>query len=385
MSDSTSSNHSQLVCIKRPESGLNAIFEDMYMSERLVDVTLSCNNGQLQAHKLVLAACSPYFGGVFDKLAQPFHYPVIVIKDMQIEDLRLIVDFMYKGQLTISRDRLDSLIKCAENLQITGLSNLDKTNCLSLVSSEHSNEGETPVINVEGPRVMSNSNQKSSKRARRMNSSSSNQVVFERTYHHMRVHHHLDNTDGSSSSPDRLLEQSMITGESIDGNQQFNYTNNQANLAKNLSNNSHQLQPGLHASASTIQLQNAMNMHHPHQQQHQQQQQQIQVLSHSLSTNRTSTNAQVSSHNGQINNNSNNNSGNQSSSSHQQSRGRVHPCHICWKTFRERANLKRHLQVHSLDRVMYACLDCNKTFSWKDNYIRHTKTAHHMNNARHQA
>ena len=177
----------------------------------------------------------------------------------------------------------------------------------------------------------------------------------------------------------------MITGESMDGNQQFNYANNHAGLAKNLS--SHHHQQGLHSSTSSLQLQNAMNMHHPHQQQ------QIQVLSHSLSTNRTSLNAQASSHNGQLSNNntnnngnsSNSNSGNQSSSHQQQSRGRVHTCHVCWKIFRERANLKRHFQVHSLDRVMYACLDCNKTFSWKDNYIRHTKTAHHMNNARQQA
>lgn len=353
------------------------------MSERLVDVTLSCNNGQLQAHKLVLAACSPYFGGVFDKLAQPYYYPVIVIKDMQIEDLRLMVDFMYKGQLTVSQDRLASLIKCAENLQITGLSNLDKTNCLSLANVDHSNGGETPIITVEGPRLMpTNHHQKSSKRARRMNSASSNQVVFERTYHHMRVHHHLDNTDGSSSSPDRLLEQSMITGESLDGNQQFNYANNHTSMAKNLTSNIHQHHhQGLHAPASSLQLQNAMNMQHPHHQQ-----QQIQVFSHSLSSNRASSNAQASSHNGQMNNNNNSNSGNQSSSSHHhQSRGRLHPCNLCGKTFRERANLKRHLQVHSQHRIMYACEACNKTFSWKDNYIRHTKTAHHMNNQRQQA
>ena len=109
-------NGQQLVCIKRPEPGLSAMFEDMYLNERLVDVTLSCNNGQLQAHKLVLAACSPYFASLFDKLANPFHYPVIVIKDMQFEDLKIIVDFMYRGQLTIKvimpyMHVIDSLIR----------------------------------------------------------------------------------------------------------------------------------------------------------------------------------------------------------------------------------------------------------------------------------
>lgn len=364
MSNNHNNNGNQVVCVKRSETSITTIFEDMYLNERLVDVTLSCSDGQLQAHKLVLAACSPYFSSLFDNLPNVFHYPVIIIKDLQIEDLRLIMEFMYKGQLTIDRDRLVDLIKCAENLQITGLSDIDS-------SGVKSSSDEIVTIMVDVPR-MGTSPSKLTKRTKRTSSISNNQFLFDRTYQGAVVKY--------NSTPDKLLEQSMITGGSPDGSGVLQFSNYASNSSstKNLSVTSQQHQHMI-AQTSSIQLQHTMSID---QQQPQRQQisNQLQVLSHSLGPNRTSSTSQAGA---LLNGQSVNNGGiNQQSSS--QHRGRVHPCNICWKTFRERANLKRHLQVHSLDRTMYACLDCNKTFSWKDNYIRHTKTAHHMNNARQQ-
>lgn len=357
----------QLVCIKRPEPGLSSVFEDMYLNERLVDVTLSCSDGQIQAHKLVLAACSSYFSSLFDKLANPFHYPVIIIKDMRIKDLKLIVDFMYRGQLTISQERLTTLVRSAENLQINGLSNVDGNGVqVSNVDGFNNNNG-------------SRSNSQRSKRTKKSSSMSSSinlnqhQATFGRPY---------NSTSGcrqdelDSPQPEKLLEQSMLTGELIDDpSHQFSYaTNNDPTSTRNLNNQQ------LHTpSPSSINVHHHLSSSNIDQtsQQHQFTNQ-LQVLSHSLSANRSSlAHATV-----------NNNHNNQTSSFQtvsQQSRGRVHPCNICWKTFREKANLKRHLQVHSINRRKYECPDCNKTFSWKDNYIRHTKTSHHLNNVRPQS
>lgn len=347
----------QLVCIKRPGLGLPAIFEDMYLNERLVDVTLSCCDGQLQAHKLVLAASSSYFSNLFDKLANPFHYPVIVMKDMQIGDLKLIVDFMYRGQLTVTQERFLNLAKSAENLQINGLSRDGMVEELARDSIANTNNNGSNNNNLN-----SRTTGQRFKRAKKTNSNlSSHPAIFARTYHSLRQDE-ID--DPLSPQPSKLLEQSMITGESISDGHQFPYTNSDPTSTRNLN----QLDT---PSPSSVNVQHLSNIDH---QQHQQQlSSQLQVLSHSLTVNRSSL-SQASSN------------GQQSSHMAQQpTRGRVHPCNICWKTFREKANLKRHLQVHSLDRVVYACPDCNKTFSWKDNYIRHTKTSHHMNNVRPQA
>jgi len=405
----------QFVCVKRPDSSLTAVFEHMYLNERLVDVTLSCSNGQLQAHKLVLAACSPYFSSLFDKLANPFHYPVVVIKDMQFEDLKLLVEFMYRGQLTINHERLTDLVKCAENLQITGLSSLDT---LVTTPIDKNDGNHMATINVEGPKIPSPGHRAMLKRSKRSTSSSFNhQVIFSRTY--QRSIEHNDADDYHRPTPDKLLEQSMLTSnDALDVGGQFTNTayaiasnsalhptstkNLIATHSHNHINSSHNHQSHgtpvsslqhiqHHLGIDNHQLGGGMNQQHSSHNLSNQ----LQVLSQSLAANRATVSSNVSNGNNGGTNGQANHSHHSSHSHHTTSasnnsnnssliRGRVHPCNICWKTFREKANLKRHLQVHSLDRVVYACPDCNKTFSWKDNYIRHTKTAHHMNNVTRQ-
>lgn len=43
------------------------------------------------------------------------------MKDMRFEEVRLLVDFMYKGEVNVTQDDLPSLLKSAEALQIRGL------------------------------------------------------------------------------------------------------------------------------------------------------------------------------------------------------------------------------------------------------------------------
>lgn len=346
----------------------------MYLNERLVDVTLSCSDGQLQAHKLVLAASSPYFSGLFEKLANPFHYPVIIIKDMRIADLRMIIDFIYRGQITTTQDRLLTLIKSAESLQINGLAS--STSSHAIVSSNAIDIRET-VGNSGAIRSTTNHTRvKKTKKGPNSSSSSSSSALGLTTNQHGSVFstraYHSSRSDESSPQPEKLLEQSMITGDSIDeslsGHHQFSYSHTDPTSTRNL--NEHQLQN----SSSALHVQHLPNLdqhHQSHQQPQNQLNNQLQVLSHSLTANRSS-----------FIQSSINNQSSVAQLGQQHARGRVHSCNICWKSFREKANLKRHLQVHSIDRVIYSCPDCNKTFSWKDNYIRHTKTPHHINNVR---
>lgn len=59
-------------------ANLSGLFETLYKSGSLTDVTLACQGGMLRAHRLVLAACSPYFERVFKE-----HYgdqPILILK-----------------------------------------------------------------------------------------------------------------------------------------------------------------------------------------------------------------------------------------------------------------------------------------------------------------
>lgn len=101
-------------------SALSSAFAQMYKDETLVDVTLSCGNHQVRAHRLVLSACSPYFRNMFEKQANPFHYPIVNVDNIYIEDLKLILEFMYKGEVLIPPEQVANVIRCATNLEIDG-------------------------------------------------------------------------------------------------------------------------------------------------------------------------------------------------------------------------------------------------------------------------
>ena len=113
----------QAFCLKLNSHQAHVIdqFQKLYNEEKFCDCTLSCNEGIIKAHKLVLSACSPYFQTLFLQCTEPYQYPVIILKDMSITDLKTLVEFMYKGEVTVSQSNLPSVLESAKALQITGL------------------------------------------------------------------------------------------------------------------------------------------------------------------------------------------------------------------------------------------------------------------------
>ncbi|XP_053994352.1 longitudinals lacking protein, isoforms H/M/V-like isoform X2 [Hylaeus anthracinus] len=85
----------------------------------LVDVTLAVEGQLLQAHKLVLSVCSPYFKNIFKE--NPCQHPVIILKDMKYTEIESLLKFMYQGEINIKQDDLSTFLKVAQTLQIRGL------------------------------------------------------------------------------------------------------------------------------------------------------------------------------------------------------------------------------------------------------------------------
>ena len=84
-------------------------------------MTLSCEGGaQLRAHKVVLAACSPYFQAVLQH--NPCKHPIIIMpRDVVFADLRAIIEFVYRGEIDVAQEQINSLLQAAEILKIKGL------------------------------------------------------------------------------------------------------------------------------------------------------------------------------------------------------------------------------------------------------------------------
>lgn len=125
-SNGTTSSGAQAFCLRRTShyDDLMTDFGQMLDNEDLVDVTLSCDDGCLNAHRMFLAANSPYFKGIFAKLAlspNKSQYPVIILRDVSFSDLKAILDFIYRGEVTVPQNQLASVLKAAEGLKIRGL------------------------------------------------------------------------------------------------------------------------------------------------------------------------------------------------------------------------------------------------------------------------
>lgn len=98
---------------------LVSVFEELLQREALCDVTLACDATSIRAHQMVLAACSPYFQKLF--LENKCQHPIVFLKDVKFEQIKIILDYMYKGEVSIQAEDLNPLLKVAEALKIKGL------------------------------------------------------------------------------------------------------------------------------------------------------------------------------------------------------------------------------------------------------------------------
>ena len=95
-------------------------FRDLGSSGDFSDVTLAGADGQLvEAHRVVLGSCSPVLRTILLKISNS--HPLLYMKGMNIEDIGLLLKFVYTGEVTLEKDNLESFLETANELQIAGL------------------------------------------------------------------------------------------------------------------------------------------------------------------------------------------------------------------------------------------------------------------------
>ena len=96
----------------------NTIFGTFRGKADLSDVTLVCEDGQqVEAHQIVLAASSPFFSSLF-RLAKENSHPLIHLTWMNLEQLESVLDFIYHGELSLQKDRVDAFLTLADELKL---------------------------------------------------------------------------------------------------------------------------------------------------------------------------------------------------------------------------------------------------------------------------
>ncbi|KAF6201419.1 hypothetical protein GE061_005867 [Apolygus lucorum] len=104
---------------KYHHSNLQVMFAQLLERESFCDVTLACEGKTLRAHKMMLSACSTYFDTIFSKHEEKD--PIVILKDVKFDDIKALVEFMYKGEINVENSQLNTLLQTAEELRIKGL------------------------------------------------------------------------------------------------------------------------------------------------------------------------------------------------------------------------------------------------------------------------
>ena len=102
------------------KENISSAFGDLRQDKEFTDVTLACEDGQqVEAHKVVLVASSPFFLNILKRNKHP--HPLIYMRGVTTENLMAMVDFFYHGEANVYQENLDSFLTLAEELQLKGL------------------------------------------------------------------------------------------------------------------------------------------------------------------------------------------------------------------------------------------------------------------------
>ena len=122
------SNSSEKFCLKWNNFPNNVAihFRELRKYNYYSDVTLvSEDNQQIEAHKVILTACSPFFSSLL-KMTNHSH-PLIYMRGLKAKELAAIMDFIYHGEANIFQDDLEGFLALADELQLEGLATSENT------------------------------------------------------------------------------------------------------------------------------------------------------------------------------------------------------------------------------------------------------------------
>jgi len=101
------------------ETNISTAFRELRDDKDFFDVTLACNGDQIQAHKVILSACSPFFRNILRR--NPHQHPLLYLKGVKYSDLQSVLNFMYHGEVNVAQEELNSFLSVAEELSVKGL------------------------------------------------------------------------------------------------------------------------------------------------------------------------------------------------------------------------------------------------------------------------
>lgn len=316
------------------------VFKQMLDSQAFVDCTLACEGKLIKAHKMILAACSPYLHTILEENTSK--HPIIFLPHLKYSDIRALVDYMYCGEVYISFGHLPSLLKAAEVLRIKGLTDVTNGN------------GNGTNISSSSDHLQHTHNQSSGDTSGTSSASNLLDQACDPTQH-------LSNTVAAVAA---AAASQHNLGQLLGNN-----LSNLLGTAAATNNSQHHLDNGDCGSEHSGNNNNSKNTSALLHEQGfvEDEENDYDLGSHLTLDPEVSFVDDCSNEDG---------ANNEDESTNGESHNKTFLCHLCRCSFTAQSSLRRHMHRHYTDRERFECEICHNSYSRKDYLKEHKKTKH---------
>ena len=101
------------------QSTIISSFKNLHSDQNLTDVTLVSEDGKIiESHKIVLSSSSPFFLDLLSRQRHP--NPLIYMKGTRSGELEAMVEFLYKGEVSLPEAHFETFLGLAAELRLEG-------------------------------------------------------------------------------------------------------------------------------------------------------------------------------------------------------------------------------------------------------------------------
>ena len=108
---------------------ISKTFSEIRNSQEFSDVTLVCEDGEIEAHCLILASGSHFFEKVLARKNDGTK-TLVYLRGVKKESLTYLFDFLYCGEANVLEGNLQEFIFLSNDLGLKGFSDKDSSNHL---------------------------------------------------------------------------------------------------------------------------------------------------------------------------------------------------------------------------------------------------------------
>lgn len=144
----------QTYCLRwnNHKSNLVEILDSLIKIETYVDCTIVVDDQvQFKAHRVVLAANSPYFQSILQDM--PMDHCSIIFPGVKAFEMRALLEYMYTGEVNVTQSQIPKIMRIAEELEVKGLFDMaDLKEKFHKLSEEHAERSaNNPYASTSAP------------------------------------------------------------------------------------------------------------------------------------------------------------------------------------------------------------------------------------------